>query len=109
MGMGSASIAEIEVQEQVKSRNTGGPWNVVLWDDDFHTYDYVITMLVDVCQMTVEKAFKHALQVDTEKKTIVFSGEFEHAEHVHDLIINYGPDPRMIDSKGSMTATLEQT
>ncbi|MDZ4724717.1 MAG: ATP-dependent Clp protease adaptor ClpS [Leptospira sp.] len=84
-----------------------GPWRVVLWDDDHHTYDYVIEMLIDVCQMSLEKAFKHAIEVDTLKRTTVFSGELEHAEFIHEKIITYGPDPRMTTSKGSMTATLE--
>jgi ATP-dependent Clp protease adaptor protein ClpS len=97
----------IEKVEVVPTRNTGGPWKVVLWDDDHHTYEYVIEMLMDVCQMTVEKAFQHAVEVDTYKRTIVFYGELEHAEFVHERIISYGPDPRMASSKGSMTATLE--
>ncbi len=97
----------IEETDVVIKRSFGGPWKVVLWDDDHHTYEYVIEMLMDVCQMSVEKAFKHAVEVDTLKKTIVFTGELEHAEFVHERIISYGADPRMTTSKGSMTATLE--
>ncbi|PJZ68503.1 Clp protease ClpS [Leptospira perolatii] len=87
---------------------TGGPWRVVLWDDDEHTYDYVIEMLMEVCKMTMEEAFMHAVEVDTQKRTVVFAGEFEHAEHIQDLILQYGPDHRMSNSKGSMSATLEK-
>jgi ATP-dependent Clp protease adaptor protein ClpS len=99
-----------DVIEEVSSDRTepSGPWRVVLWDDDEHTYDYVIEMLMEVCSMAMEIAYKHAVEVDTEKKTIVFSGELEHAEHVQEKILAYGPDPRMKNSKGSMTATLEQ-
>ncbi|MEM7182588.1 MAG: ATP-dependent Clp protease adaptor ClpS [Spirochaetota bacterium] len=107
--MPAPATPELEVEEQIQPKKPGGPWNVVLWDDDFHTYDYVIEMLVEVCAIPPEKAFQHAVEVDSEKKTMVFSGEFEHAEHIHDRIINYGPDPRMPESKGSMTATLEQS
>lgn len=99
---------DIEELTTPSTTNRGGPWKVILWDDDEHTYDYVIEMLMEVCQMTEEKAFRHALEVDTEKKTLVFTGEFEHAEHVQEMILTYGPDPRMAKSKGSMTATLEQ-
>ncbi|MCZ8344703.1 MAG: ATP-dependent Clp protease adaptor ClpS [Leptospira sp.] len=100
--------ATIEESEVSPLKNTGGPWKVVLWDDDYHTYDYVIEMLMDVCQMSIDKAFLHAVEVDTNKRTIVFTGELEHAEFVHERIQSYGPDPRMSSSKGSMTATLEQ-
>ena len=97
---------ETRVKEQ--GPKTTGPVKVVLWDDDQHTYEYVIEMLVDVCSMDVEQAFQHAVEVDTKKRTIVFAGEFEHAEHIQDKILNYGADFRMEKSKGSMTATLER-
>ncbi len=103
-------VVEEVVEKVIKEKNIEpiGPWKVVLWDDDEHTYDYVIEMLMEVCSMSIEKAFQHAVEVDKEKKTIVFTGELEHAEHVHDRISTYGPDPRMSISKGSMTATLEK-
>lgn len=101
-------LPDIEILTESGKTVPGGPWKVVLWDDDEHTYDYVIEMLMEICQMSLEKAFRHALEVDTEKRTIVFHGELEHAEHVQDRILSYGADPRMENSKGSMTATLEQ-
>ncbi|MCB1179558.1 MAG: ATP-dependent Clp protease adaptor ClpS [Leptospiraceae bacterium] len=102
-------LPETIEETSIEEKKPGGPWKVVLWDDDDHTYDYVIEMLMEVCGKSIEEAFFHAVEVDTEKKTIIFTGEFEHAEHVHDRIINYGPDPRMPKCKGSMTATLEET
>lgn len=102
------TVKEVERVIESKKNEPIGPWKVVLWDDDEHTYDYVIEMLMEVCSMNEEKAFFHALEVDTEKKTIIFNGELEHAEHIHEKIITYGPDPRMSNSKGSMTATLEK-
>lgn len=106
--MPAITLPEIDEQTEIKPKDPQGPWKVVLWDDDEHTYDYVIEMLMDVCMMEMEKAFLHAVEVDTEKKTVVFSGELEHAEHVQERILGYGADPRMKVSKGSMTATLEQ-
>jgi len=103
-----SQVAVVEEQEAVTSKTTGGPWKVVLWDDDHHTYEYVIEMLMEICQMSLAKAFSHAVEVDTQKKTIVFSGELEHAEFVQERILGYGPDPRMTNSKGAMTATLER-
>ncbi|WCL48561.1 ATP-dependent Clp protease adaptor ClpS [Leptospira sp. GIMC2001] len=106
--MASVALPGIDISTEVKPPKPGGPCRVVLWDDNEHTYEYVIEMLVEICQMTVEQAFEHAVEVDNKKKTIVFSGEFEHAEHIQDQILNYGPDIRMQNSKGSMTATLER-
>lgn len=60
-----------EITEE-STKSTGGPWKVVLWDDNEHTYEYVIEMLVEICMMTVEKAFLHAVQVDKEKEQSFF-------------------------------------
>jgi ATP-dependent Clp protease adaptor protein ClpS len=105
MPVGLPDLIEEIITEKIKP---GGPWRVVLWDDDEHTYDYVIEMLMEVCSMAMDKAYQHAVEVDNDKKTIVFSGELEHSEHIQEKILSFGPDPRMKNSKGSMTATLEQ-
>ncbi|MDF3821459.1 ATP-dependent Clp protease adaptor ClpS [Leptospira sp. 96542] len=108
--MTDTSVAQPLVEEETFTLNkeNWGPWKVVLWDDDHHTYDYVIEMLMDVCRMVWEKAFQHAVEVDTKKRTVVFVGELEHAEFIQERIVGYGPDHRMSTSKGSMTATLER-
>lgn len=84
------------------------PWNVVLLDDDFHTYDYVIEMLMDIFGHPVRKAFQMTVEVDTAKRVIVWSGHLERAEAFVEEIHDYGPDWRMESSKGSMSARLER-
>lgn len=83
-------------------------WNVILLDDDEHTYEYVIEMLVKIFRHTPETAFGMACEVDAQKRVIVFTGVLEQAEHKRDLIHGYGADPRLPKSTGSMRATLEQ-
>ncbi len=51
-----ASIQTPDLNEITSTKSTGGPWRVVLWDDNEHTYEYVIEMLVEICMMTVEKS-----------------------------------------------------
>lgn len=97
-----------KLEVKYKVPGISGPSRVILWDDNEHTYEYVIEMLMEVCSKSVEEAFQHAIEVDTHKKTIVFAGEFEHAEHIQEKILGYGPDFRMENSKGSMSATLER-
>src|SRR6202012_6008526 len=77
-------------------------FNVVLLDDDDHTYDYVIEMLAKIFLMPPEVAYHHAVEVDQSGRTIVMTCEREQAEFGSDQIHGYGADPRMARSKGSM-------
>jgi ATP-dependent Clp protease adaptor protein ClpS len=81
-------------------------FNVVLLDDDEHTYDYVIEMLGKIFLLPADVAFRHAVEVDTIGRTVVMTCELEQAEFGRDQIHGYGADPRMAKSKGSMRATI---
>lgn len=83
------------------------PWNVILLDDDDHTYEYVIEMLKSVFGMSRERAYLHACEVDSQKRTILLTTSREHAELKRDQVHSYGPDPRIPRCKGSMTAVIE--
>lgn len=82
-------------------------YNVVLLDDDDHTYEYVIEMLGAIFLLPPTVAFKHAVEVDTTGRTIVMTCEREQAEFGRDQIQAYGADPRMPRSQGSMSAVVE--
>jgi ATP-dependent Clp protease adaptor protein ClpS len=84
----------------------GRLFHVVLLDDDEHTYDYVIEMLQKLFFFPLETAFQHAIEVDTKGRTIVITCALPEAEFGRDQIQGYGADPRMPQSKGSMTAIL---
>ncbi len=82
-------------------------YNVVLLDDNDHTYEYVIDMLQKLFIFTLEQAWRHAEEVDHTGRTIVLTCELPAAEFARDQIHAYGPDHRMPRSKGSMSAILE--
>ena len=82
-------------------------YHVVLLDDDEHTYDYVIEMLQHLFLFSRTEAFRHAVEVDTAGRTVVITCELPHAEFARDQIHAYGADPRMPNSKGSMSAVIE--
>lgn len=82
-------------------------YNVILLDDDDHTYDYVIEMLMDIFGHTMRKAYEMACEVDAKKRVIVDTTHKERAEHRKQQIESYGADWRMPDCKGSMSATIE--
>ena len=82
-------------------------YNVVLLDDDQHTYDYVIEMLTKLFLCSQARAYQHAVEVDTTGRTIVLTCELPQAEYARDQIHAYGADWRMPNSKGSMSAIIE--
>lgn len=81
--------------------------NVVLLDDNTHTYDYVIEMLEALFLHSELEAYRHAEEVDRTGRTVVITCELPQAEFARDQIRSYGPDPRLPASKGSMEAILE--
>jgi len=83
------------------------PYNVVLLDDDHHTYAYVIEMLVALFGHDPQKAFKMAQEVDAKGRVIVLTTHKEKAELKRDQITAYGADVRMESSAGSMSAVVE--
>jgi len=99
-----AVTPETDVQEQERLVPL---YHVVLLDDDEHTYDYVIEMLQRLFLFSQAEAFRHAVEVDTAGRTIVITCELPQANFARDQIHAYGADPRMPNSKGSMSAVVE--
>ena len=83
------------------------PYNVILHDDDDHTYAYVIEMLGKIFAHSKEKAYLMAKEVDTTGRVIVDTTTLERAELKRDQIHAYGADWRLKRCKGSMRATIE--
>ena len=82
-------------------------YNVVLLDDDTHTYDYVIEMLVRLFLFSEIGAYRHAEEVDRTGRTVVITCELPQAEFARDQIQGYGPDPSLAASHSSMSAIVE--
>jgi ATP-dependent Clp protease adaptor protein ClpS len=112
-GSGSGSGAAATKSKPKRERKTLPgmrklpPYNVVLLDDDDHSYAYVIEMLGDVFGYDVDKALGMAEEVDGNGRVIVLTTHKEHAELKRDQILGYGADPRDENCQGSMTAVIE--
>ncbi len=82
-------------------------YHVILWDDDTHTYEYVIKLLMEIFAMKFEDAYKHTVEVDKKGKTICITTHLERAELKVEMIQGFGADKLMQNSKGPMIATIE--
>jgi ATP-dependent Clp protease adaptor protein ClpS len=82
-------------------------YHVVLWNDDDHTYDYVVAMLRKLFGHPAERGVVLARQVDKQGRAIVLTTTKEHAELKRDQIHAFGADRLLARSQGSMSATIE--
>jgi ATP-dependent Clp protease adaptor protein ClpS len=104
-GQTETTVATAERAETRKKRQP--PYHVILWNDDDHSYEYVIKMLLDLFAHPVEKGFLMAQEVDSRGKVVVLTTTREHAELKRDQIHAFGKDVLIAGCKGSMSATLE--
>lgn len=81
-------------------------YNVILWDSDDHTYEYVERMLRELFGHLPEECHQLAEAVDSEGRAVVLTTTLEHAELKRDQIHAYGKDEQE-GSTGSMWATVE--
>ena len=100
------TVAERREHSQQKTKRQP-PYHVILWNDNAHTYEYVIQMLTELFGYQPERGFKMAQEVDTQGRVIVLTTTREHAELKRDQIHAYGKDVLIAGCKGSMWATIE--
>ncbi len=82
-------------------------YNVILWDDQDHTFEYVVGMLQQLFGHPAEKGFQIAEAVNNRGRAIVLTTTKEHAELKRDQIHAFGKDTSNDVCKGSMSATIE--
>ena len=82
-------------------------YQVILWNDDDHTYPYVIIMLMKLFGHPAEKGFQLAEEVDNKGRAVVLTTTLEHAELKRDQIHAFGKDDLIDNCCGSMWSTIE--
>ena len=82
-------------------------YHVILWNDDDHSFDYVIQMLKELFGHVREKGMQIAREVDTSGKAICLTTTMEHSELKRDQIKAYGRDKLVAHCSGSMSASIE--
>ncbi|MCK6475709.1 MAG: ATP-dependent Clp protease adaptor ClpS [Phycisphaerales bacterium] len=96
----------VQTQEQTRARQAP-LWNVILLDDDDHTYDYVVRMMSRIFGMPQEAGMKVARTVDATGRAICMTVHKELAELKQAQIHAFGSDPLIPRCRGSMSAKIE--
>lgn len=82
-------------------------WNVVLLDDQDHTYDYVIRLATELFAHSPERAFEIAKTVDAQGRAVLMTTHKELAELKRDQVHAFGKDPLIARCAGAMSAVIE--
>ena len=78
-----------------------------LWDDDQHTFLYVIRMLRELFGHNLDQAQALAEQVDSFGSAVCLTTTLEHAELKREQILAYGRDKLVAECIGSMSCSIE--
>ena len=81
--------------------------NVILWDDDDHSYEYVVLMMRQIFGHPFPKGFEIARNVDAAGRSVCLTTSLEHAELKQDQIHSFGRDFLIERCEGSMSASIE--
>ncbi len=82
-------------------------YHVIILNDDEHSFEYVIEMLQSVFGFSYATASARTVEADTTGSSLVLTAGQSEAEKKRDLVHAYGPDWRMPNSRGPVTALVE--
>jgi ATP-dependent Clp protease adaptor protein ClpS len=101
-----SAVAEPEVEQETRTRRLP-PYNVIILNDEDHTFHYVIELLIKLFAHSLPRAKELTWQIHTRGRAIVYTTHKEKAELKRDQVLAYGPDPRMAASKSSLRCYIE--
>ncbi len=96
------NVQVLPTRKPRKKKRRAPRYNVILWNDDDHTFDYVVIMLKSIFGYPPSRGLQFATEVHVHGKAIVFTSSLEQAELKRDQILAFGPDPFMPDDRGNM-------
>jgi ATP-dependent Clp protease adaptor protein ClpS len=95
-------------QEKTEQKPKRQPrYHVVLWNDNDHSYPYVIRMLHQLFGHSIARGYKLADEVDKRGRAVILTTTKEHAELKRDQIHAFGKDDLCASCQGSMKSSIE--
>jgi ATP-dependent Clp protease adaptor protein ClpS len=107
MHMSQIAVVEMPVVQRVQQVKRQPRYNVILLNDESHTYDYVVLMLRDLFGHSFETGYQLAEEVNATGRAIVLTTTLEHAELKRDQIHAYGKDAWVAFCQRSMSSMIE--
>lgn len=84
----SEELNEVVVEEK---KTTGVQLaQLLVFNDDFNTFDWVIQCFMEVCNHTFEQSEQLSLIVHYKGKAVVKTGDFDHLKPMKDALVERG-------------------
>lgn len=104
----SATVPEAENQTDTERKpKRFPPYNVVILNDEDHSFPYVIELLVKLFGHPAPTAQVLTWRIHLRGRAIVFTTHKEVAEFKRDQVLGYGADPLTASSKGPLRCVIE--
>ena len=81
---------EVLVEEEIAETDTGEPAQLVVYNDDFNTFDWVIQSFVDILQHSVEQAEQLAMIIHFKGKATVKTAPLPILRPKKDALVDRG-------------------
>ena len=105
-----SAVIEPDVQTDVESERSTKrlpPYNVVIHNDEEHTFEYVIDVLLKIFKHPLPRAKELTWRIHTSGRAIVFTTHKELAELKREQVITYGPDAWSKVTTGALRCHVE--
>jgi ATP-dependent Clp protease adaptor protein ClpS len=66
------------------------PYNLIVWNDEVNSFDWVIQTLIEICNHSTEQAEQCAMIIHTQGKYAVKQGSYEELKPMCDAITDRG-------------------
>jgi len=66
------------------------PYNLIVWNDEVNTFEWVIQTLIEICQHSEEQAEQCAMLIHTKGKYAVKQGSYDDLKPMCDAITDRG-------------------
>lgn len=66
------------------------PYQLIVWNDEVNTFEWVIETLIEICHHTPEQAEQCAMLIHTKGKYAVKHGEYDTLKPMRDAITDRG-------------------
>ena len=83
-------VSELEDIMLLEETSTGEKAELIVYNDDFNTFDWVIQSLMDVCSHTFEQSEQLSLLVHYKGKATVKTGVFAELRPLKDALVDRG-------------------